>query len=317
MNGYLIYEGKIPNVGLHHCFVNLRAIVTEAVYLNRIPVIRPLRMSPKHNFGVKLTSQWSKYWDLYQTKVYFRNNGEFELMQKPFLFILEEDFKHLKFREDQVYKINHEQKITKVENNKYDLIVRSVSGIKFEWWWFAVPDNIKENVRIKFKVSDDVARISKNIIKRLGWYATVHVRRGDRLKFNNKLKKYTSPQHILNKLKEIVPLKSNVYILTDERDRNYFDCLREHYKIYQYFDFDELNETVSGQQPDNNFLFLIESCIFKNAVKKIETFKSRSLFSMTGEVSTLSEYTAGDYPIIIRLISYLGMKMSLIWRLLP
>jgi hypothetical protein len=320
MNGYLKYEANGPYVGILHWLSNLKAIIMEAIYLNRIPIITPPLLHPQHNLGIKLNSPWSKYLNLSQTEVYFRNNEEFELMQKPFMFILDEDFKNLNFGEDQVYKIGHEHEITDAENNNYELIVRSVDGVKMGWWLRAVPVKIKKNTRINLKVSDDVLRISKNIIERLGWYAAVHVRRGDRLKRNKNLKKFTSPQHIFKTLRDIVPLKANVYILTDERDRNYFNYLREHYKIYQYFDFDELNVIVSGKEPDNNFLFLIEQRIFENAAKKIETFKWRSYFSESSEMSSLSKYTWNDYTITYRLLKYylsryyLSRKIPFIWK---
>jgi hypothetical protein len=283
----------------------------EAVYLNRIPVITPPLFHPKHNFGSNITVPWSKYLNLSQTKVYFRNKEEFEPMQKPFRFILEEDYKNLKFGEDQVYKIGHEDEITEAENTKYELIVRFVYGIEKNVWLNAVPNKIQKNMCIDLSVSDDVERISKNIIERLGWYAAVHVRRGNRLKRNKKLKKFTSNQHIFKTLRDIVPLEANVYILTDEKDRNYFDPLKEHFRIYQYFDFDELNVIVSGQEPDNNFLFLIEKLIFKNAANKIKTFKDfkQGNYLSAASVASLSKYTRYDFTAKLRLNIYLGKKI--------
>jgi hypothetical protein len=137
----------------------------------------------------------------------------------------------------------------------------------------SIVKKIHQMMRVKFIWSDSVVKISNNIIDSLGWYAPAPILRGDRLKMNKKLKKFTSPKHIFNTLKEIVSLQSNVYILTDERDRNYFDNLRKYYKIHQYFDFDELNAIVSGKEPDNNFLFIIERCIYESAAIKIGTFK--------------------------------------------
>ena len=316
MNGYIVYESKGPYVGIRHCLFNLKALILEAAYLDRIPVVRPLRMHPKHNFGIKLNTQWAKYWDLHKTEVYYRNNEKYELMQKPFSFILEEDFKDLKFGDNQVYRLNYQQEITEADNNKYDLIIRSLRGIYRGWWLDAVPDKIQKNIRISFKVSDDVARISREIIQLLGWYAAVHVRRGDMLRRNKCLNKFTSPKHIYRTLREIVPFESNVYILTNERDRNFFDYLKKHYRIYQYFNFNELVEIVSGHEPDNYFLFMVELNIFENAEKKIGTFKSRSYFLEWDEVFPLSKYTTVDFKLSFRLKRYFRKKRSSFWKFL-
>jgi hypothetical protein len=298
-----------------HWLYNLEVLIKEAIYLYRIPVITPPLLHPMHNFGIKLTSHWSKYLNISRTEVYIKDNGEFKQMQKPFLAIFEEDFKQLKFGEGQVYKINACHEITEAENKRYQLIVRSVSSIRRGLWGYAISPEIKKNMRVNFVWSDDVVRISKNIIDKLGWYAAIHVRRGDKLKVEKNLKKFTSPEHIFKMIKDIVPLHSNIYILTDEKDRNFFEYLREHYRIYQYFDFDELTVIVSGQEPDNNFLFLIEKRIFENAAKKIETFKLPAGYSLWQSAEySLSRYTRMQFSINFKLRRFYRKKIPITLR---
>jgi hypothetical protein len=316
MNGYLIYEDYRNYRGILHCLSNLRALIMEATYFNRIPVVSPPMLDPKHNFGIKLNSHWSKYLNLSQTEVYFKDNSKFEQMPNSFSFIFEEDFKHL---DDivPVYKINAHHKITEDENKNYKLIVRSVSYIKYGWWLYAVPSEIQKKVSINFALQDDIPRISKTISERLGWYAAIRVRRGDRLKDNKKQKKFTSPKHILKTAKDIVPLQSNLYILTNEKNRDFFDYLRKYYRIYQYFDFDELKAIVHGQEPDNNFLFLIELSLFDNAAKRIETFKwpgAENYFFFSKKTYYLSPFTWTDFSINFKLKLFIWDKSPLIFK---
>ena len=129
-----MYEDNRNYKGLNHCLKNLQAIIKEAIYLKRIPVINPPRLHPKHNCGIELTYHWGKYLDLSQTAVFLKDNCEFRKRKKPFLFIYEEDFKQLKFNNDQIHYINPHHKITKAENNKNQVIVRSIGSIMHGMW---------------------------------------------------------------------------------------------------------------------------------------------------------------------------------------
>ena len=301
-----MYEDNRNYRGLNHCLKNLQTIIKEAIYLDRIPVISPPLFHPKHNFGIELTYHWEKYLNLSKTVVYLKDSCKFRKRQKPFLFIYEEDFKQLKFEKDLVNSVNPHHKITRAENTNYQLIVRSIGTIMHGMWWNAIPE-IWEKIRIEFVMSEDVLKISRNVIDRLEWYAAIHVRRGDRLKQNKSLKKFTSPQHILKVAYKIVPLQSNIYILSNEKDRNYFASLKDHYKIYQYFDFEELNSILSCQEPDNYFLYMIEKCIARSAAKKILTFRRSS----AGEFS-LSKFRIDQYSLFFELRLFLNYKLPLI-----
>jgi hypothetical protein len=294
---------------MYHCLINLQALIKEAIYLNRIPVIMPPLLHSKHNFGISLYNHWPKYLNIAQTEVYIKDNGKFEQTPKPFVFILEEDLKKLKFQQEQVRKIDPYYKITEAENRKWQLIVRSVNQIFFGRWQLAFPKTGKK-IRVKFAWSNDVVNRTKKISESLGCYAAIHVRRGDRLKMNKKLKKFTSPKHIFNTMKNIVPLKSNIYILTDEKDKHFFDYLRKHYKIYQYFDFDDLTTIISGHEPDNHFLYLVERCIFENAAIKIGTFKSSHSIIWSGGDYYLSKYNRVQYSTSYKLKSYFALVRS-------
>jgi hypothetical protein len=300
----LIYEDYQNYVGLYHCWLNLSSLIKEAIYLNRIPVIMPPLLNSNHNFGINFSSNWQKYLNIPQTEVYIKENGEFK--QKPFVFILEKDFKQKKFKKKQVNMISPYHEVTEEENRKYQLIVRSVSTIFYGLWSHANPKT-NEMISVNPVWSDDVLKISKKIIHSLGGYSAIHVRRGDRLNINKNLKKFTSPKHILNTMKDIVPLKSKVYLLTNESDRNFFDLLRRHYRIYQYFDFDELNSIVSEEEPDNNFLFLIERCIYENAAIKIGTFKYPKAYFWVGGDYSLSKYNRWQFSTGYTLRQYLRL----------
>ncbi len=103
----------------------------------------------------------------------------------------------------------------------------------------------------------------------------MHVRRGDKLADKERyphLAQDTRPERIYETVSRVLPEGSRIYILTDEKARNYFDILKSHYRIRRYYDFPELKRIVEGECPDNFFLYEIEQLIFAKAKTQIHTF---------------------------------------------
>jgi hypothetical protein len=101
------------------------------------------------------------------------------------------------------------------------------------------------------------------------------------------LEQDTRPEKIYETVSRVLPKGSRVYILTDEKNRSYFDILKRDYQIFQYFDFPELSALVEGTDPDNFFLYEIEQLIFSRAKTKIHTFahpEGKPRISLTNDV---------------------------------
>jgi hypothetical protein len=82
----------------------------------------------------------------------------------------------------------------------------------------------------------------------------------------------TQTDNIRATLAKTIPKGAKVYILTNERDRAFFNALKNDYEVLQFFDFPELKSLVEGRQPDNFLLFEIEKLLFDNAQTKVYTF---------------------------------------------
>ena len=64
---------------------------------------------------------------------------------------------------------------------------------------------------------------------------------------------------------------SKLYIMSDRRDPKHFDFLRSDYQVYQYHDFPELRQWVSGEkgEVDNYMVYSVEKNIMKFSLVKI------------------------------------------------
>ena len=94
---------------------------------------------------------------------------------------------------------------------------------------------------------------------------TIHVRRGDYIPIHNSLKENTSPEHIRDVIKKYK--FNSVYIMTNEKDKDFFNQLRNDFNIFQYFDFKDLVSIY-----DNYELYAIETFIMFNSNFRISTF---------------------------------------------
>ena len=118
--------------------------------------------------------------------------------------------------------------------------------------------------------------IPQGVIDKLrvdGDYCVLHIRRGDRLLVSDELlDRATQPGAIMDKVKDIFPEGSVLYIMADEWDRTFFDPLQARYRIRRYFNFPELAELVHGKTPNNHLLYAVEKQIASQSSKECRTF---------------------------------------------
>ena len=111
---------------------------------------------------------------------------------------------------------------------------------------------VKRFVRDHFRYVDELQCGAARIVDALrqisiqngdttGAYDTFHIRRGDFLNFRGSAR--VDANEIYQRSKSVLVEGSVVYIATDERDKSFFNPLKEHYQVYYLDDFQEL---ISG-----------------------------------------------------------------------
>jgi hypothetical protein len=265
--------------GIKHMKSALALLIKESLSLNRTPVVFTPKFLSSHNFGKEVTASWDKYLDL--DNMVITQNGTTHRVKAvkrdviadiDAFAVLEVKGKHL---------------VTATENAEYQLIVKNnSSGLGFE--------NVYGHDDFDFDVelcpSRVVSDYADSVIRQLGQYHSMHVRRGDKLTERDRypnLDLDTRPEAIYETVSRVLPRGSRIYILTDERTPNYFDPLGKGYQVFQYFDFPELKHLVEGEHPDNFLLYEIEQLVFARAKTRIYTFadpKGKPRISLTSDV---------------------------------
>ena len=229
---YLKFVTNI-NVGLSHHTSNLHAMMREAYSRNLILILPKFNLSGQHNRGKQLKSDLSKYYD-YDN---FTVNG-------TKIKILKDDSR-----------IDDSQKI----------IIKDNSGNLSKSKKLIYDRN--KTYKLYLPKSKDIIEIGDRISKKIGEYACVHVRRGDMLNLKKNLNRETKSKNIIDKLSNFNIKK--VYIMTDEKNLNVFNEVKDVYETYFFTNFEELKNI-----DDNYFLFFIEKVIMENSKIRISTFRT-------------------------------------------
>lgn len=237
MNRYLQVNLPCINAGLSHQIHNLHQLLNYSYNNNLILILPSFRLIGKHNKGVEIKNNLTKYYDYDKLTI---NN-------KP-------------------YGIRYDKR-------DIDLSLIKIINIKQPEGELVNKDrqigNPKKN-KIVLPYIKEICEIAEKISLPLDSYTCIHVRRGDRLSLN-KLYKDTSIPNILNKIK--LCNLTNVYIMTDERNKNFINQLKSQkdYKIFFYDDFVDLKNIK-----DNYYLYCIEKVIMDGATKRVSTFDTKN-----------------------------------------
>lgn len=255
--------------GINHLRHALELLIREALAMGRTPVAFKPRFDPRHNLGHDLDVDWDTYIDLHQVELVDRETGSVLAVR----VWRQSEVPALKGLSALWVERNH--LVTKDENKRFDLIVRhNQTGL-------AVPPVHDGPLglpghAVRFRPSRRVLEMSEQVRSLLGGsFIAVHVRRDDMLEMKEQypnLDRDTRPDNIARVLKSLADSGSTVYILTNERDRQFFIPLKSRFRTFQYFDFPELAELVEGARPDNFLLFEIEKQLFERATHKVHTF---------------------------------------------
>lgn len=156
--------------GINHMKSALSLLIKESLSLNRTPLVFAPRLLPTHNFGKSVDSSWDKYIAL--DKISIVRNGTTRRVR-----VVTDDL--IGAREGlSVLEVNGKHHITESENAEYTLIVRNTpSGLGLH----AVYGHGDYGVDVEFVQSDTIIHHAERVIRQLGEYHSLHVRRGDKL----------------------------------------------------------------------------------------------------------------------------------------
>lgn len=254
--------------GINHLREALEMLVRESISLNRTPLVFTPHFDICHNFNIEVNATWDKYIDL--------NNFQINNISQGSNFAIQAvmDKEIAGFDDLSVLWIERDHILTDKENEEFDLIVRhNRTGLEID----GIHTGIRglPNYSVCFMPSSRVLDTYNQVSNKIQNYCAIHVRRGDMLGMTDRypnLDQETQPDSIRATISQVIPRGTQIYILTNEKDKAYFNPLKTEYDVFQYFDFPELIGLVECEQPDNFLLFEIEKLIFENAKTKIYTF---------------------------------------------
>jgi len=265
---YILYSTEDSfATGLSDRRACLSALLAEAEYTKRIPVIPKFNLSSSHNNGVQLPpSTLLKYISL-----------------EKFSSILEDYVSIDDFAFDSVASVNtisseDDDDDAESVNVEEQLLIRVWSHAN---WHVSLPETFARTAEFHgtgmthssgwFLPSTTVLNIANKIIDELGSnYIGMHLRRGDKLIEIEKLDRETSPTNLLQRLKPHRRDFEKIYLCTDEKDASFFDPVKRTYKTYGWRDFNclQTDEILN----DNYLLFAVEMCVLMKASKIFYTF---------------------------------------------
>jgi len=262
---YIFYSSKDSfATGLSDRRSCLAALLAEAEYTKRIPVIPKFNLCASHNNGIELPpSTLLKYLSLEM----------FRSVLEDYVSIDDFDFDS----------VTSSSTISGEDNAKFTdlkehLLIRRWNHAN---WYVSLSETFARTAEFHgtgmtnssgwFLPSETVLEIANKVVDELGSnYIGLHLRRGDKLKQIEKLDRETSPSNILRRLQRHRGSFEKIYLCSDEKDVNFFDSVRSKYKTYSWRDFNYLqtHEILN----DNYLLFAIEMCILMKANKAFYTF---------------------------------------------
>ena len=138
MSKFFTYDFGSLRVGINHVQGSIRSLVQQAIMLGRVPLIPLPPLSPHHNFGKAITPVFSKYFNL--------DEIEIQIKGSRFLYSAVESVP----LNLSTFTVGRNDKISKEQNEKFDIIIRSKIGDGLLW------DYHPDMPNVIFKSSDFV-----------------------------------------------------------------------------------------------------------------------------------------------------------------
>lgn len=269
---FLQYEPCRPFVaGLKHWIGNLRCLLREAWATNRLAILPPLALDPKHNFGVDREWKWESYFDLGRSTLVGTGGWEQPLPIAPHQ--ADASLRTL---------ILQPGEPMPMQARNYPLVIRRIKNPAFRR---EVPADGWPTTDPRLAPAASVLKLARPVIRHLsaldgGRFVAVHVRRGDRLARREYSGRLTKPLHIRKTIEGRGVANGDVlFIASDERRQDFWDPLKKYYRVVRYVSFPALKALVTPpsqafprrQLPDNYLLYQVEREIMRSAALWIET----------------------------------------------
>ena len=305
---YLLFSMSQRNTGADNVFTMLNRIFIEAHCLGRIPAVGKFTIGPTHNLGkVKSDFCFEDYLDLSNNITCQLEEGCYRPIESHLDWVKEEELDLEAHFFDKVYFLSDEEIVTEEMNNRYDVFVRRDPSFKYAQTHKQYKRN---NIFIDFPYSEKVNELTDEVLDILGtsrehamvtqryllsqfnnggwyddavsqrsiplnasYYACMHVRASinDR-DYEQPIFTFGSSRiQLKTVLNETIAKGSQLYIMSDIHQYDFFDFLKSDYQVYRYHDFPQLKRLVSGKDNviDNVMLYLVEKNIMKYATVKI------------------------------------------------
>ncbi len=294
------------NTGMDNVFTMLERVFREARHLGRIPAVGKFTIGPTHNLGkVKSDFCFEDYLDLSNSITYKFEEGYHKAVSSHLDWVKEEDLDLKSCFFDTMYFLSDDEIVGEEMNNHYDVLIRRDPSFKYARTHtrYEVDD-----ISIGFRYSERVDTLTDKVLDVLGtsrthataaqhyfssrfnsadwcdstmadvlepntnYYACMHVRMSDRESQWPVFEFSSSKEHIKSVLEHSISKGSQLYIMSDIHQPDFFDFLKSDYRVYRYHDFPDLKRLVSeesGGKIDNVMLYLAEKNIMKHATVKI------------------------------------------------
>ena len=262
---YLRYDpsGPFP-AGMNHQLSNLECLMREAHATGRLAVLPPLNLMAECNFGVPRAWSWDSYFDLRGSRLVDDAGAPHRLPVAD----------SLPDAGVPTLTLAPGERMPPAAH-AYALVVRRIGQGLFRR---DVPAEDRPRIGVRIRGSARVRGLARAVVDDLtarggGRFVAVHVRRGDRL--GTYPRRLTEPERIRQHLRNHgVPDGAVVFVLSDERDPDFWEALERHYEVVRHTNYPRLVALVSGaggRLPDNYLLYEVEKEVMRNAAMRIET----------------------------------------------
>jgi len=300
---YLIYNypnNDSPEFGFMHNLSNFKNLLLEAYYLKRIAILPNPSFDPKHNNNYIVSHCWEKYIDFDSIKIQCNKT----LNSEPIKCICRHKFDLESVNLKETHRVNNFENADDC-SKKY--LIRDISSdLSF---WGVSELNLEKKYRVILNFSKDVIKMTNLVLEDFQDYIAIHVRRGDRMMLNPKIKKFTNPKYISSCLLEKYPNNTKYYLMSDEKESGYFDFIKENFDVKTYKDFPFLKDIVQGLKPDNFMLFSIEKLIYYNAKERIGTFIDSDSIDFSLSPYSMHEKYTSPQEVIAKMLKSLTKKI--------
>ena len=265
--GWLQHEWVIPVIpgGLGHETSNLVSLLREAHLTHRLAVVPRLELASKHNFGIRHDWRWEDFYDFDRSHL---TDAAGCVHPLPIARCRPDCARPLV--------VEAGAAIPGPERSQRWVVRR----INTEMAHASMGDTLSAlKVRIELFPSPQIAELARETVAEIlsssgarggGGYFAMHVRRTDRLEIYPA--RLTEPERIRDFLgKHGIPDGSVIWLMSDERDPDFWEPLKRHYRLVRYYDFPRLAALVSSQgerRPDNYLLFATELEIAKGTPRQ-------------------------------------------------